>query len=240
MILSIIQPYYRNPSMLRIAAENWKAMPPEVHHHAEWIIVDDHSPEPAEPVLKEFELPGSVSLYRIDTDIPWNQHGAMNLGAHVAKGRWLQLQDMDRLVLPACQKIVIDKIVWGKLNDRNHYKGRSILPGIPPRSEDKEIVNQFWVTREAYWKIGGYDEDYCGIYGGDSQFFKPLGIKFPLRFMDDVIMFRFDCHAVGDSTTQDLSRDREGYRKIRTRKKLARDLTPKNPLRFEWHEVSLS
>jgi hypothetical protein len=242
--ITIVQPYYRNSSMLHLAITNRLRMPADVIKRVEWIVIDDGSPEPAFDEFEEFlgdhEFP-NVRLLRVDKDIPWNQHGCRNLGAKEAKGIWLQMQDMDRLVLPGDQLSVLNKIDKHKMVVAHHYKARGINP--KPHgdllTDFKPIVNQFWCTQAAYWDVGGYDEDYVGCYGGDGPTLRALERLYPLKTMNDVIMFRYDRHIVPDSTTQALDRSGAEYQRRSREKARWGTRKPTNPIRFQWREIHL-
>ena len=79
----MIYPYYENPKMLERQVENWNRYAGELRGALRIILVDDGSTKyPAEPIFKHCKMP--KKLYRVKEDIPWNQHGARNLGAKVA------------------------------------------------------------------------------------------------------------------------------------------------------------
>lgn len=243
LTLTIVQPYYRNPGMLELQIRNRMAQSPRVKMAVEWLVVDDCSPEPAEDVFAGYsgvDL-GEMKLLRVDKEIPWNQHGCRNLGAREARGRWLQMQDMDRVLLPFDQDLVLSKILEEKMVPAHHYRGRGInVKRELPVSDYKPIVNQYWVYRPVYLETGGYDEDYCGCYGGDGPMLKEMENQAPGRTLKDVIMLRYDRHIVPDSTTTSLSRDREEFLRRSRRKRAENNIKPQNPVRFPWHEISLS
>lgn len=229
--------------MLELLIENFERLDDWTRSRVEWVLVDDCSPEPAEEVIRDTAQKDTlkhIRLFEILDDIPWNQHGARNLGAQVATSDWLQMQDMDRMVLAADQKMVVEYIQSGKMSPNHHYKARGYnMKYAIAWSEDKPIVNQFWCTREAYWDCGGYDEDYCGVYGGDGPLLRALEKQYPLKTMRDIIMFRYDRHIVPDATTLDLERKRGEYAQLAKKKMKAGNVRPKNPIRFRWREVEL-
>lgn len=239
-LLTIVNPYYRNPEMLQLLIDNFDRYDSRTKLDIEWIIVDDCSPEPAAPIIEKASpsVLHRIHLYRVLDDIPWNQHGARNLGAQQAVAPWLLMADMDRMVLAADMRMVLDKIRKGKMTPDHHYKARGYnIKDKYAISEDKPIVNQFWCTKEAYWDCGGYDEDYCGMYGGDGPLLRSLERNYPLVTMKDIIMFRYDRHIVPDATTQDLDRSRDGYGKKTREKRRTGNFTPTDHIRFKWERI---
>jgi len=248
--LTIVNPYYRNPEMLGILLDNFARYPGGTKKMIEWIIVDDHSPEPARDAIKEWvlttevekphEVTARIKLLRIDDDIPWNQHGARNLGARVANSPWLLMCDMDRLIVSDHMNQVLNYIIEGKMSPGHHYKATGMnMKYATVWGNEKPIVNQFFCTKDAYWDCGGYDEDYCGVYGGDGPLLRALEKKYPLKTMRDIIMFRYDRHIVPDATTLDLPRDRGDYARLSKQKQREGRTEPRDPVRFSWHEESI-
>lgn len=228
--------------MLEILLENFQRYSDRVKAQIEWIIVDDHSPEPALDEVRqaEKETKGRIKLLRVDDDIPWNQHGARNLGAREAQSDWLLMTDMDRLIVEDHMAQVLDYIKSGKMSPAHHYKPLGLnMKYLTVWGGEKPIVNQFFCTKEAYWECGGYDEDYCGIYGGDGPLLRALEAKYPLKFMRDIIMFRYDRHIVPDATTTDLDRGRGEYAKLSKKKQREGNTFPRNHVRFQWHEEQI-
>lgn len=240
--LTIVQPYYRNPGMLEILLENFQRYDARTKAQIEWIIVDDHSPEPAIDEIRhaDKETKAQIKLLVVDDDIPWNQHGARNLGAREAQNRWLLMADMDRMIVSDHMAQVLDYIKTGKMAPDHHYKPLGLnMKYCTVWGGEKPIVNQFFCTRAAYWDCGGYDEDYCGTYGGDGPFLRALEAGYPLKYMRDITMFRYDRHIVPDATTLDLPRDRGDYARMAKQKQREGRTEPRDPIRFRWHQQPL-
>jgi len=240
--ITLIIPYYRNPEMLKIHCETWNQYTKEIWDKLDIILIDDCSPEPASMILKSYlglAACNNLKLYRVEKDIPWNQHGCRNLGAKLATTEWLLLTDMDRIF--PCEEMF--QLVNYGLDEENHYK-----PDQLKISKDNFIEyggipgNQFLVTKENFWKVGGYDEDYCGTYGGDSALLKPLEKIAPLMLLPDVQMRHYTTEAVKDANTTTLDRRGEYHEKYKTiakDKKARGDIFPNNPIRFEYTKVTI-
>lgn len=173
-MLTLVMPYYQNASMLELHyrewAENW---PVEAREHFKVVLVDDGSQNaPAAAVARPEGLP-ALEIYRIDEDRPWNQHCARNVGAHEAGDGWLLMTDMDH-VLTGPNALALFKRL-ARMDSAAIYTLHRIEAdtGQPTRNDAghlKPHPNSFVLTRDLYWAIGGYDEDYCGTYGTDGKF----------------------------------------------------------------------
>ena len=235
-----ITPYYNNPHMLRLHLENWAEYPLEVWEHFKVIIVDDGSMhQPARAVLADADprLLERIRLFRVLHDIPWNQHGARNLGAKMAGDGWLWMADMDRIVLYPFMRMAMSmplshRPYVSRGMDRRKYLSKVDLP---------KMTNQFFVPRGVYWKAGGYDEWYCGTYGGDFEFLEEMeAVSGPMTYMPGVYHFRYSRHVVEDATT-DLDRDaywKPHVQKAREKKAAGGGKMIK-PINFPWEEVTL-
>jgi hypothetical protein len=235
----MIYPYYENPQMLERQVENWNRYAGDLRDSIRIILVDDGSQKyPAEPIFKHCKAP--KRLYRIKQDIPWNQHGARNLGAMQAckssENFWLYMSDMDIILTPETAYDLFSR----KLNPANYYTfERTFLPDCTRR---KYHCNTFLVKHSVYWAVGGYDEDYCGTYGGDGPFLRQMNVLAPRVHLPDVLLYGVERDVVADANT-DLPR-KEGkfgdkYRQIFDDKRKRGDERAKNPLRFDWERVPL-
>jgi glycosyltransferase involved in cell wall biosynthesis len=217
--LSVVLPYYRNPLMLDRQITCWcYEWPAALQESVEIVIVDDASPEAAWPVIQSrFRLScvPRLQLYRVKVDKPWHQHAARNLGAHFASAPWLLMTDMDHL-LPADTLAAVLSLQDGS---RSHFFARRDLdiasrvtnewrymPETLNRDgEPKPHINSFAITREAYWRAGGYDEDFCGVYGTDSLFRERL-FKVAPRVDLTSPLIRVPREVIPDASTTSLAR----------------------------------
>jgi hypothetical protein len=87
---------------------------------------------------------------------------------------------------------------------------------------------------------GGYDEDYCGTYGGDLPFLHQLERIAPRIHLEDIKLLGYLPDAIEDACTTDYSRTgkyRDDYLKLYRRKQLSGDQRAKHPLRFSWERI---
>lgn len=128
----------------------------EKHPKTRVVIIDDCSPEP-------LQAPPGVDCYRIDTNIPWNQPGARNLGFQESEG-WIVCADIDHLIT---KENVEDILKLKKEKGTIYYLGR----------EDSDSWNVYLIHKDDFEKIGGYDEDFSGHYGYDDILFLDMCFK---------------------------------------------------------------
>lgn len=212
--INYVIPYYNNPLMLQQQIENFSTWG-RLLNRFRILIIDDGSAIPA-------KADPEIEIYRIEEDIPWNQHGARNLGAHLCKG-WTIFADIDH-VLDAKN---VRRVLAHKASPSCFYRfiGRA-----------GPCYNQFLMTTDLYWKAGGYDEDYCGHYGGDGEFNRHIKM-FAEDALIDAQLLHVGRETIPDASTTGLVRDTAAARAIRLKKEEAGDTYPRNPMRFTWHKV---
>lgn len=173
--LTLVIPYYENPQALaQLQYAGWLEWPEKQKERLKVILVDDGSENaPAATVARPDGLP-ELEIYRVLENRPWHQHGARNLGAHVAPDGWLLLTDMDHVLTAKSAGKIFKALDNKSLDERRIYMMDRVEAdtGLPTRKNGipKPHPNSFVVTRNLYWRIGGYDEDYCGVYGTDGLF----------------------------------------------------------------------
>lgn len=234
----LIYPYYDNPQMLEKQIENWNRLTGELREAVKIIIVDDCSPNhPAEPIFKECKAP--KALFRVKDNIRWNQHGARNLGAKVAGGddMWLYMSDMDIIITPE----MLYKLMTKPLSGKYHYTfDRAFAPDFKKR---KWHCNTFLVKRSVYWHVGGYDEDYCGAYGGDGPFKRQLNVIAPQKHLEDIVLLGYERDVIADANTTEWGEERKGtpdhleYRRRFEEKRRSSNEKSQNPIRFDWERI---
>lgn len=162
--LTLILPYYENPGMLREHQRYWRLLPPSVTAALDVIVVDDCSPgRPARPHVDSPAV-ASFRLYRTLIDRRWNWLFARNLGVQEAQTSWVLLTDIDHV---APEQTLV-RLMTGPLEPDVVYRfSRVDAPHLTPY---KPHPNSWFLTREMFDKIGGYDERFSGYYGTDADF----------------------------------------------------------------------
>ena len=146
--LSLVYPYYNNQACLERQLLRWTGLPQELARRIEYVLVDAGSLEAA-------RVPGNcpinLTLARIKEDIPWNQHGARNLGLKLAEGDWAIASDIDHLFPAEGLSRVLS---MNKDPGTVYYFGRKQEDGSPKHPHP----NSFLVSRKAGWAAVGDDE----------------------------------------------------------------------------------
>lgn len=215
--------YYNQPEMLRYQVDRWlyfKDLP------INWIIIDDGSPEPL-PLSIVAPLGDRVSVYQILEDIPWNMPGARNLGFYVATTQWVLSTDIDHTFdLDGLRKMVYHNLNVEMIYQfaRKRHDGKPELPHICT----------ILITRDLFWKLGGYDEDFSGHYGHDDMNFRSRWENRQMVVLDVGCVCHSENPLIPDSVVN-LNRD-EAYNKALFR--LKKSSVPTSYMRFKWRKVT--
>lgn len=239
--LTMIYPYYDNPKMLGIQYANWREYPEDLKLDTEIIVVDDGSPNsPAADVSRPEGLP-KLRIYRVLVDIPWHQHGARNLGAKEADAQWLFMSDMDHVLPSPTLRRIFECVNATKIYTFARLESWTMEPTLRENGDVRLHPNSFCMSKELFWKIGGYDEDYCGLYGTDKLFLERAYTVATERHLSDAPLLRYTREIVSDASTRTLKRkeDRDpGAKEAVAAKKFregrAREITV---LAFPWERV---
>jgi hypothetical protein len=235
--LQLIYPYYDNATMLQQQLLVWSTWPVALRARTKIILVDDGSQKfpVSEAQIRGVDHP-DLRLYRILINIPWNQNGAHNLGFHVADEGWCLSTDIDHVLTADKLGEILDMTV----NPKCYYTfGRRRVR--EPDAVFKRHPNSWLLTRKMFWQSGGYDEDFSGWYGSDSQFRKALalvGKHIPLP--DSCYLTVYDELDIPDANTREFGRKDSKYHSAKNAtlaKKRQRAYKAENPLRFPWERV---
>lgn len=224
--LTLVMAYYENGKMLERHFKEWQSYPKK---DFKIILVDDGSKkDPAFNHIKETFFP--LELYRINVDIPWNQNGARNLGMTHAED-WCLITDMDHLLSKEQFEILYNL----DLDSDTHY-----VPGRKKANGEwyKRHPNSYVLTRNLYWKAGGYDESFSGYYGTDSTFRRQLiSVSERIELQKKFYLTLFRRQDIKDASTRNYGRKGSKYQvgcnsELAKRKRLG--LPPIPPLNFPW------
>lgn len=237
---TIVMPFYLNSGMLALQYANWAGWPQALKDKFEIIIIDDGSPEPAVDVPRPEGLP-ALRMYRVLKDMPWHQHAARNLGAHKAHQGWMLLTDMDHVLteenaIELTNTFLDEKTIYMLARVEANTGLPTMNNGVP-----KPHPNSFVVTKKMFWKIGGYDEDYSGIYGTDGLFRSRAFAKATRGHLSGVALHRYWTDLVPDASTTTLQR-KEGREpgardRVTSEKAMRGESDVIKVLQFEWEKV---
>jgi len=180
--------YYRDATFLNRQFSAWQLWPRDILRAYTFLIVDDGSPTAERATLVHNMHGMDVMYYRIVKDIAWNIGGARNLVFTVAKTEFVLMMDCDLLV-PSTMALSVMNIVSLELEKgvtdvhRIYYKFNRIL-----NTSRIERIHPaaMLLSKKAYWKCGGCDEDFVGHYGSTDPHFKWRASRTPGVLMVDV------------------------------------------------------
>lgn len=164
MKLSICLAYHNNPQMLERQFREWGRLPLWVATNMEVVICDDASDEPAQ--YDKFVQVPETRIFRIrPPHIRWSHRCATNIAAHHARGEWLLITDIDHVVpnetLQHLMGMVLDPdtvyTFW-----RRDARGEQI----------KAHPDSWYIHRDKWDRIGGWDERYRGYYGQNANIWR--------------------------------------------------------------------
>lgn len=231
--LTLILPYYRNPSMLRKQQETWRAFPDDLKAALHVIVVDDGSPKER---AKASVVPTGIAsfrLYRTDTDIRWNWLFCRNLGMQESATEWNLLTDIDHL-LP---EWTLRRLLEGELDARKAYRfSRVDAPLLTPY---KPHPNTWLLTRDLFDRIGGYDERFSGYYGTDGEFRDRVTAKARAIVLLPEPMIRVSRDVITDASTTHYGRketiDQENVARIREERARVAGWRPERVKLTDWY-----
>ena len=148
----------------------------------EIIIVDDGSYPPLR------DISGTATILYTNDKRPWTQPCARNYGAQLAEGEYFFMTDIDHILTFDSIKMALDFDVdkmmfprrWSILDlngnvcnqpdklfeyglNKELYDARGLSAGMH--------TNTFVMRAQIFNELGGYDESFCGKYGGDDTDF---------------------------------------------------------------------
>ena len=158
--LSLISHYYNYPEKVLNQIRFWETLPADFLNQVEFILVDDCSEQ--QPVFFPTHL--DLRVYRITSDILWNQAGARNLGTFHASGEWGLFFDIDQRMFVQPMSTVLANLE--RLNKQTMYYFQiKELIDITNNTPLLHHPNTFMVHLAQYREWGMYDEDFAGHYG---------------------------------------------------------------------------
>lgn len=236
--LTLIVPFYRNVGMLERQCEEWAKYPADIRV----ICVDDGSPEPARPII---EAAGAkCQLYRILIDKPWNREGARNLGSTVADTEWIMHVDIDHILPAESAQRLVDFVPsyrsWYRFHryrvgKADETRNKDPIPRNVEFGKVKPHVDSFVCRKDMYWEAGGYDEDFVGCLGGSRPFLETMKRVGNLELLpENIPLHVYTRSVIKDASDWACSRDGSEFARRLAAKTKAKDLRPRNHLRFEW------
>lgn len=253
-IITMIVPVYNQPQMLLKQLDTWSSYSREAREFFNFIIVDDCSPFPVAEAIAGFWTDDGpwegISLYRIDKDVPWNRGMARNLGTHVAETEWVLHVDTDHVLPPASAELLVRAFTgtmkptrwfrfdrW-RIGEADETRKKDKADPKNPHVRIHPHIDSYLCTKTAYWKAGGYNEDFSGVLGGGSPFLKEMELANGEPAVLPISLDVYTRHAVPDSSEHTLPRDPAAFKRRKAEIMKARGtLRGHDPLRLPWHKV---
>jgi hypothetical protein len=142
------------------------------------VLVDDGSEPPLQDPWAAVGRPFDLTLHATGDRRAWTQPRARNIGASLARAERLLFFDIDHIVtedvLSRCLHYQGDKLHWIRRPGILDETGRIVTDPAVLRhyglDSDGPSVhgNSFLIRRRLFMRLGGYDERFCGRYGGDD------------------------------------------------------------------------
>ncbi|MDC3392650.1 glycosyltransferase family 2 protein [Acidimicrobiia bacterium] len=213
--------YFNDFKHLNKHFENWK----DYSSLVKFQIIDDCSSERlVDKIDKSIVNSLDISIYRVIHDIKWNIPGVRNLGAAVCATEWILFCDMDQYFLKK-DFLKLNKKINTPNFDKNKFYSFS-------RFGLEKTAGTMLISKDSFWKSGGYDEDMVGNYGyNDPLLRKQLeSVNIEEETFKDIFCQQFEA---------DCTLDRDGLNKNKRKmyKKIKR--LPKknlNILNFDWEK----
>ena len=200
--VTLIMAYYDNPEMLRIQIQDWHAMGTRLRDMTHLVVVDDGSPRwPAKNVVRP---ESGLRVYRVGVDVPWNQDACRNIGVRHAETDWLLLTDMDHRIPFTTWKVLLN-VNWNP--EHAYYFKRVSAPDMEPY---KPHPNTWFLHKNLYERVGGYDERFAGLYGTDGDFKVRLNRAAKKLAQIDAEIIRVGREVVPDASTTTYQRKPPG------------------------------
>ncbi len=199
--VSLVYTYYENPLMLRRLLKHLDGFSKELRDRIELVIVDDGSPNtPAATVITSKPLL-PVRVFRLIDDIPWNHRSARNIGAFEAAHEWLFLLDMD-MEIPY-------ETLTGLFHLPQPLEPWYLFSSRPIESSTHTLGRHhdaIFMSKEFYWKVGGFDENFAGYYGVGALFGIECEKLAPFVHLKDLWVNFVGTETIEDADTRGLAR----------------------------------
>ena len=239
--LNLVYPYYMNGEMFVEQQKRWLTFPADILEKLRFIIVDDGSPKnPAANFMLDDHGRLHIELYRIEVDIPWNADGARNLGALFCINEWMFLSDIDHfLPLDSIKKIFSLEAVSFEYFFLKRLVAQSAWNDMSTLQPSRPHKSTFLIHWALYWKAGGFNEDYSGLYSMGWTFRNKVK-KIGRKRMLDAYVVEFSREVMRDATTTTLPKPskekRANIKQTLKKDRKFRKSIPVHPVRFPWHK----
>lgn len=233
-------PYKDNPHMLRRHQREWASYPEAVRARLSVVIGDDASQE--YPAHEAAASPDGyeMAIYRVQEPMVWGHFRARNLAMEHAPEGMVLLVDIDHL-LPAD---AAEHLLEVEIGPDEYGQPHRVKPDGTPHHPHHDT---YFLSRALYWRIGGMNLDYAGLYGAGSIFTRRIASMAVKIDMPDVKMVVFNLSGKDLDPEVPLSASRlprkgslyhsKRPESVTRRMRFAHLQQPRDPLRFNWTRV---
>jgi hypothetical protein len=225
MKLSIVSHYYGNAPAVEKVLSSFRAMATDRPGSFDFVLIDDHSHEPINPIL--FEGVEGLRVFRIVEDVRWNMPAARNIGVREALCEKILLMDIDHIIEPSDVDVLLtdaESLPQGAIGSfRRMKKTDGAWREVEPH------INSFMIHKADFLAVGGYEEQFSGNYGHEDKFFKICCKRNGLtRVMLSTVLF------VRGSSTPDLDRDKSANTVILDRLLESKATKAQKTMAYSW------
>jgi hypothetical protein len=158
--LTVISHFLNHHDRVQEQLNRWKSIQNEILDKVEFLIIDDCS-----DAIPDLDFEGlNARLYRITTDIKWNQAGARNLATVLAKSEWALYFDIDQHLTNAALPAILGNLSNLDSNTLYHLSIKNLWNSIDNVKSEFHPAS-FLANVERMKEIGMWDEDFAGHYG---------------------------------------------------------------------------
>ena len=169
-VLTVAALFHNDKAHLKAQVTTWLKLEEKIKTQVLFVIVDDGSMIHAAKDVVEFLPKCSIDfmIVRIIDDIMWNIGGARNLAMFIAPTEYVFLTDID-IHLPV--DVFGHLLLIPSMAERRKAQTGSehiytrFRRVVIPTGEEKPHPAIMLLSKTAYWKVGGCDEDFVGQYG---------------------------------------------------------------------------
>ncbi len=230
--LSIISHYYNYPEMVLGQIAHWETLPQSFLDQVEFVLVDDCSENCPAFIPTRLDL----KVYRVTTDIPWNQAGARNLGIFNASTEWALFFDIDQRFFGDSMTLVLEHLDQLDIQTLYYFKIKSLIDTTSNTSLSHH-PSTFLVNVASFKRMGLYDEDFAGHYGYEDLYMPRVwernGGKRTLFSTPDF----FEDSSFGTTT---LNRDLSRNAALANEKLNSGTINSVGILRFRWEMIPIA
>lgn len=244
--LTMIVPVYEQPLMLAEQLATWACYDDHLLERIEFIVVDDCSPTPIEPIVRAANPRIQKCLYRMNKDVQWNRNICRNAAVQAAETEWVLNVDADHILPPLSAlrlfEVNLNAGAWyrfprWRIGAADETRRKDAIPDDCEFGEIKPHIDSHLMARELFMR-SPYDPEYTGFLGGGSPFLARLQEIAPVELLpDSVHLYVHTRHEVADASILNLDRDTSRYKRLRGEKEMAKDTVPKKLFEHDWERV---